>query len=579
MRTAKQYPQTEVKKNVPRVAGQRDVNETPSGKSTGKRLSLSNFKSHCLILTPSIMQHLFKSAAKSTSKGSQKAPTVVEEEEDEELIQVHSIKPTSLLKFILSEKSDGETASITETAPAASEPDSSSKPSEEKSETDKLDDTIVIQNETEPEQPASVQIFVPDTQDQIPKQDFVVGDSLPDIIEDSVPFNEQAIDVEEPIPSAQVSDEVVPEVENKDDEQSPVEIQMDILTQTENSINEEVEIVSTPKTNDVVEKVNDEPQQNIIPETCQREENVQEEITNTEEPQIVEKLAEEEANVVEEEKSVEPLAETVPEPIAEVKVNEEIVDVAATVPEQPVQEEQVDEIVEIEPVVENPVVTNIETENDAEKSSQTDFDDSIEIESNYENVSQMEQQQAPVVDSVDHAPAPIEPVQQNEGRFKSQTIRELLLNQIYSIDLDSTIQDQVQPEITVDEPKQPVESSPAKPVEPEVQPEIENEVNEIVEEEQEEEKPKAGKRGGGRAKKATTGRGRAKKAETHVEEEENKENADSGPAETEINIEKPKRGRKPKKVEEVETCCKLATVEETTGRVLTRAQRAKLNQK
>ena len=75
---------------------------TIKGRRSSRYSRLSDIESSCLILTPSLMRQLLSKASKTENQSSNDMKIV--EEEDDEPIKVKTIKPSSLIKYLFSEK-------------------------------------------------------------------------------------------------------------------------------------------------------------------------------------------------------------------------------------------------------------------------------------------------------------------------------------------------------------------------------------------------------------------------------------------------------------------------------------------
>jgi len=84
------------------------------------RFSMSQIESSCLILTPKLMRQLMNSASKTNDQPEEGQLQDVYEEEEEEPIKVHSIKPSSLIKYLFSDKKKPIKMDLSELAEEAS---------------------------------------------------------------------------------------------------------------------------------------------------------------------------------------------------------------------------------------------------------------------------------------------------------------------------------------------------------------------------------------------------------------------------------------------------------------------------
>ena len=75
---------------------------TIKGRRSSRYSRLSDIESSCLILTPSLMRQLLSKASKTENQSSNDMKIV--EEEDDGPIKVKTIKPSSLIKYLFSEK-------------------------------------------------------------------------------------------------------------------------------------------------------------------------------------------------------------------------------------------------------------------------------------------------------------------------------------------------------------------------------------------------------------------------------------------------------------------------------------------
>lgn len=102
--------QTEMKTTTKKFNKRRSTN----------RFSMSQIESSCLILTPKLMRQLMNSASKANDQQDEGHLQDVDEEEEEEPIKVHSIKPSSLIKYLFSDKKKPMKMDLNELAEEAS---------------------------------------------------------------------------------------------------------------------------------------------------------------------------------------------------------------------------------------------------------------------------------------------------------------------------------------------------------------------------------------------------------------------------------------------------------------------------
>jgi hypothetical protein len=108
----RQYPNTDEKCSIDRVHKDDALFKRRRRSNSRRSSGLSGLETGCLILTPHLMRQLLKASASKgftgikRGAGDQTDESILEEEEEEANVEIKTIKPSSLLKILLSESAD-----------------------------------------------------------------------------------------------------------------------------------------------------------------------------------------------------------------------------------------------------------------------------------------------------------------------------------------------------------------------------------------------------------------------------------------------------------------------------------------